>query len=178
MAKHIIESGEAPRHGILFDFPLHSEILPNLWLGGTDDHDTIADSQNEFDERSITKKDFDLVVTLYAWAQPVDWFVREIRYGFFDAGVEEFRDSFTVMLNLAADAHRAWKQGDRVLIRCQAGINRSSLIMALVLMKDGCSAEGAIALMRAKRSEYVLMNQAFEKLLLTIDKIGGIDASI
>ena len=176
MAKHTIESGQAPQHEILFDFPLHSEILPNLWLGGTNDNDTISEAQNEFDERSITKKDFDLVVTLYAWAQPVDWFVREIRYGFFDAGVDEFRDSFTVMFNIAADAHRAWKQGDRVLVRCQAGINRSGLIVALVLMKEGYSAEDAIALMRAKRSEYVLINKSFESLLLTIDKIGGIHA--
>lgn len=174
MAKFTV-TGEAPKYADAFDFPLHSEILPNLWLGGTDDSDTISDAQNEFDERSITKKDFDLVVTLYAWAQPVDWFVREIRYGFFDAGVDEFRDSFTVMFNLAADAHRAWKQGDRVLIRCQAGINRSGLIMALVLMKEGYSSTDAISLMRSKRSEYVLINRDFENLLHTIDKIGGID---
>lgn len=175
MAKFTVDSGEAPKHEVAFDFPLRSEILPNLWLGGTDDLDTISDAQNEYDERFITKKDFDLVVTLYAWAQPVDWFVREIRYGFFDAGVDEFRDSFTVMFNLAADAHRAWKQGDRVLIRCQAGINRSGLIMALVLMKEGYSSADAISLMRSKRSEYVLINKDFENLLHTIDKIGGID---
>lgn len=37
-----------------------------------------------------------------------------------------------------------------MLIRCQAGMNRSSLVTDLVLMKDGLSADEAIALIRQK----------------------------
>jgi protein-tyrosine phosphatase len=177
MAK-VVNEGVAPDHGFKFSFPLWSHILPNLWLGGTDDHDTIENPQDEYAERFITKKDFDFVVTLYAWAQPVDWFVREIRYGFYDSKIEDFKDGFDVLYDIASQAHTAWKSGSRVLIRCQAGINRSGLIMAIVLMKEGYSAADAIALMREKRSEYVLMNEEFEDLLLKLDEVGGIDAYI
>ena len=61
--------------------------------------------------------------------------------------------------------HAQWKTGDRVLIRCQAGMNRSSLVTALVLMKDGLSADEAIALIRTQRSEYCLRNQHFIEYL-------------
>lgn len=54
-----------------------------------------------------------------------------------------------------------WKAGKRVLIGCQAGMNRSSLVTCLVLMRDGWSATDAIALIRDKRSDCVLSNQHF-----------------
>ena len=59
-----------------------------------------------------------------------------------------------------------WKDGKKVLIRCQAGINRSSFVMAFVLMREGYTAEEAISLMREKRSSWVLMNKSFEEFLL------------
>ena len=73
------------------------------------------------------------------------------------------------METLANQAHKDWKSGKRVLIRCQAGLNRSGLVTALVLIKDGYSAKDAIALMRDKRSKDVLMNPLFEEWLLSKD---------
>jgi hypothetical protein len=58
----------APVHDINWDFPLWSEILPGLFLGGTDDDDTIEDAANINTPRNITKDNFDTVVTLYAFA--------------------------------------------------------------------------------------------------------------
>jgi protein-tyrosine phosphatase len=46
-------------------------------------------------------------------------------------------------------------------VRCQAGINRSGLVVALMLMRDGLSAEDAITLIRSKRSQYALDNAYF-----------------
>lgn len=160
---------EAPEHNIAeWDFPLWSEILPGLWLGGTDDEDTIDFEANPYSTREITKKDFDTVVTLYAWARPVDWMVTEVRYGVYDSDIEHMDLG---QLNEAVDfAHRMWKSGKRVLIRCQAGINRSSLTMGLLLIKEGFTARAAIDLMRDKRSQYVLLNRDFEKFLLEMDK--------
>jgi protein-tyrosine phosphatase len=66
---------------------------------------------------------------------------------------------------LVSTAHRDWKSGKKVLIRCQAGINRSGLIMALVLIRDGMNPEDAIELMRTKRARSVLRNQTFENWL-------------
>ena len=54
-----------------------------------------------------------------------------------------------------------------MLIRCQAGANRSGLITAIVLMKDGMSAEVAIAKVRAER-KFALSNSDFVKFLLEI----------
>ena len=57
MAK-LIETNEgyAPVHQIdNWDFPLHSEILPGLWVGGTDDFDTIEQSLVYVEERSKTR---------------------------------------------------------------------------------------------------------------------------
>lgn len=150
----------APVHDIDWDFPLWSEILPGLFLGGTDDDDTIEDASNIHTSRTITKDHFDTVVTLYAWANPVDWFVQELRYGFYDSGLEGNAD-YDSLHEAAEFAYKAWKSGKRVLIRCQAGINRSSLTMGLVLMLDGYPAAAAIELMRSKRSNAVLLNDDF-----------------
>ena len=78
----------APRYEIELPDDLWSEVLPNLWQGGTDDDDTIW----ELDRRSvadITKKDFDSVYTAYAWANPCDWLVKEVRYPFYDGNMAD-----------------------------------------------------------------------------------------
>ena len=157
------ESGVAPQHLIDWDFPLWSEILSGLWLGGTDDFDTIEYEVNTWGPRDITKKDFDVVVTLYAWAQPVDWFVEEVRYGFYDDNSNTFDEA--ALMRAAKYAHEQWKSGKKVLVRCQAGINRSGLTMGIVLMLEGFTADQAIEMMRTKRSKAVLINDSFERYL-------------
>ena len=62
-----------------------------------------------------------------------------------------------------------WKAGKRVLIRCQAGINRSSLVAALLLIRDGYSARRAIDQLRRTRGGAVLANQHFNDWLLQVD---------
>jgi len=151
----------APRFDIPYPTELWSEVLPNLYQGGTDDEDI----HNQFEKPMITKKDFDTVVTAYAWANPVDWFVKEIRFCFYDSTVEGNFDPKELM-PIVESAHYDWKNGKRVLIRCQAGLNRSGLITALILMRDGYTAEEAIQLLRKTRSGWVLFNGRFEKWLL------------
>ena len=166
MARAEIEEtlGAAPQHEIDWDFPLWSEILEGLWLGGTDDFDTIDYEANIYGgPREITKSEFDTVVTLYAWARPVDWFVEEMRYGFYDDDSSHFGKKS--LMRAAQFAHESWKSGKKVLVRCQAGINRSGLVMGIVLMLEGYSADEAINLMRTKRSSAVLINRSFEKYL-------------
>jgi protein-tyrosine phosphatase len=50
-------------------------------------------------------------------------------------------------------------------VRCQAGINRSGLVVALILMREGMSTEDAIALIRKRRSKYALDNAHFVEYL-------------
>lgn len=146
---------------------LWSEMLPGLWQGGTADFDVVDAFWKRGRKAAITPADFDTVITLYASARPVDWFVREFRYGFWDSHDEDDLEAVdrSDLFDLVRTAHTDWKRGKRVLIRCQAGWNRSGLVMALVLIREGWSAADAIRLMRAQRSEYVLCNRTFVEWL-------------
>lgn len=141
-----------------------SEILPGLWQGGTDDEDTMA---HHVAEPVITSEHFDTVVTLHAWSNPVDWHVREIRQAFHDGGVEEL--NVDDLWFLARQVFAEWKQGRRVLVRCLSGLNRSGLVLGMVLLLEGLSAEQAIALMRERRHRHALCNPDFEAWLLGVD---------
>ena len=137
-------------------FELHTEILPRLWQGGTAERDQLHNSKHF----STATKDqpFTSVVTLDAQSQPVKWGVKEYRFGIEDGPIE--REQIKDILKAADWAYEQWKTKETVLIRCQAGANRSGLIMALVLMKDGWSAQKAIDHIRLRRS-FALSNSAF-----------------
>ena len=60
--------------------PAPTEILPGLWQGGTSESSLIGRPSKPDHYRG--KRPFDLIVTLYADAQPAPWGVEEIRYGF------------------------------------------------------------------------------------------------
>jgi protein-tyrosine phosphatase len=53
----------------------------------------------------------------------------------------------------------------KVLVRCQAGINRSGLVVALAMLRMGWTADAAIARIREVRSPYALFNQSFTRYL-------------
>ena len=59
----------------------------------------------------------------------------------------------------------ACRETGPVLVHCQAGLNRSSLVVARALMLAGKSAEDAISTLREKRSPACLCNHAFEEYL-------------
>jgi hypothetical protein len=135
---------------------LWSEILPGLWMGGTADSD-VEGGRNP--EGKITGEHFNTVVTLYASANPVGWYVKELRLGFYDH--EEVDVDANDLHQVVQAAHEDWKAGRKVLIRCQAGLNRSGLVTALVLARDGMPIDDAIDLLRQKRSPAALCNPEF-----------------
>jgi hypothetical protein len=142
--------------------PLYSEILPGLFLGGVALGDTIFESQG-FD---IVRTDlpFDSIVTLWDAIRPADWKVQEFRYGIPDAKIEDFDlKRFKQLVNWG---YAQWKSGDRVLVRCGQGYNRSGLVMALILVKEGLSAETAVMIIRGKRGERALNNKNYETWLM------------
>lgn len=146
-----------------FGFELWSEVLPGLWQGGTDDSDWIDSGRNR---GQVNKRNFDSVFTFFGAANPADYGVHETRFAFYDGDMSDF-DVTADLLPIVEQAHAEWKAGKRVLVRCQAGLNRSGLVMALVLMRDGYSAEDAIAKIRDQRGERALCNTIFENWLLT-----------
>lgn len=137
------------------------QILPRLYQGGTEDDHVVGEAIPADHYRG--ERPFDLIVTLYADSQPAPWGVEEIRFGFPDGNLTE--SVIERVLRIALTAHDRWIAGERVLIRCQAGVNRSGLVTALVLMLQGMSAEEAIALLRERRSPVVLSNSYFERFL-------------
>ena len=129
------------------EVPLSSEILPGLWMGGTDDLDLVNRAGRL--PSASDPKDFDAVVTLSAYSKPVGWYVHEFRYCIPDASLD---DEHAEELEKIADwAYLQWKSGKQVLVRCQAGMNRSGLVTALILMRDRMKPKAAIALIRSKR---------------------------
>ena len=164
---------KAPDWGINYGInELWTEVAPGLFVGGTADDDTVDVARDRigfgrrFDiaDAEITREEFDAVVTMYAFARPVDWGVEELRWGIYDGHqslpLEEMQET-------VAWAHRRWKQGKRVLVRCQAGLNRSSLIAALVLVRDGMTPHDAIMKIRRTRSEQALFNTAFTRFIIS-----------
>lgn len=151
-------------NGIVTD--LYSEILPNLYMGGTADDDVIDVAKPLRNLNEV--QEFDSVVTAYSWAQPMSWYVHENRFGFADGPL----DATTIQKveELAEWLHGEWKRGNRCLIRCQAGKNRSGLIVARVLMRDGYQAFQAIQLIRERRSPNALCNADFVRWLHTKDR--------
>ena len=148
---------------------LWSEVLPGLWQGGTDDYDVIgAPTDHNLNgiagmiggPTRVTRTHFDSVVTLYARANAASWNVKEIRFGFSDGDMTDF-DPESDLGFAVCEAHADWKAGKRVLVRCQAGLNRSGLITALVLIRDGLAPADAIELIREKRGAAALFNNTF-----------------
>lgn len=141
---------------------LYSEIAPNLFMGGTDDNDVIHFPQQSYAPRKDLP--FDSIVTMYAWARPADWRVQEFRYGIPDASISDI--DLRRLKQAVEWGYQQWMDGDRVLVRCQAGLNRSGLVTALIMIKSGLDAGVVINLLRDRRSEYALCNGEYEHWLI------------
>jgi len=141
---------------------LYSMIAPNLFQGGTDDLDVIHLAQTN--TRPRVDLPFDAIVTMYAWARPADWNIQEFRYGVPDASISDI--DLNRLRQAVEFGYDRWKAGDRVLVRCQAGLNRSGLVLALILIKDGLTPQEAINRIRENRGSDALFNADFHDWLL------------
>ena len=142
---------------------LYSEIAPNLFMGGTDDADVIHRTA----PHNTARKDlpFDAIVTMYAWARPADWKVQEFRYGIYDSAITEI--DLDRLKQAVEFGYNRWLSGDRLLVRCQAGLNRSGLVTALIMMSTGLDAETAIEQIRKNRGEDALFNNHYVEWLMS-----------
>jgi len=145
----------------MYPSKLFTEISPNLFMGGTEDSDVIHYPQ--LNKAARVDLPFDSIITMYAWARPADWRVQEFRYGIPDARIKDI--DLRRLKQAVEFGYNQWLSGDRVLVRCQAGLNRSGLVTALILMSTGLDAETAIDLIRTNRGEHALCNSEYEAWL-------------
>lgn len=137
--------------GRYIDIPLISHVKDNLYVGGCIQGVDVGDF-------------FSHVFSLYKWEQYAmsvdtkyqEWTMYDSHNGLDIETVEEA----AALVQTALDA------GGNVLVHCQAGINRSNLVAATVLMNQGLTAQEAIDLLREQRSPLVLANKTFERHLL------------
>lgn len=140
----------------------YHEILPRLFLGG-----------HLWAERALTKDSrhssvstdpsWDYVVSAYASKAPASWPQCDQRLVLFEDTEDGLGDETWGRIRSVVDQIvLRWRQGQKVLVRCQAGYNRSGMIMSLVLMRLGMTADKAIHQARWRRGRDVLVNRVFE----------------
>jgi protein-tyrosine phosphatase len=137
-------------HGLLpFDVPFISEIVPDLWLGGCEDGLVLPDFIAH-------------LVSLYPWESYV------VNHDLDSSLVVRMYDSVDQAF-AQVDGIAAWvnvcRQAGPTLVHCQAGLNRSSLIVTRALVLGGLPVDDAITLVREKRSPVCLCNPSFERWL-------------
>jgi protein-tyrosine phosphatase len=132
-------------------------------MGGTADEDVIH--QAVAYNKARTDLPFDAIITMYAWANPADWRVQEFRYGIYDSAIADI--DLDRLKQAVEFGYNRWLSGDRVLVRCQAGLNRSGLVTALIMMSTGLDAETAIEQIRKNRAEIALFNNNYVEWLMS-----------
>lgn len=120
-----------------------NEIRPGLWMGGMPKH---------LPDHIVAV--VDCCGGMYA-IPPHVIYVRAM-----------FEDSTThipdrAWLESIADTVLALSRLGPVLVHCQAGLNRSGIVVALALMRDGMSSNEAVALIRRQRDATCLCNSSF-----------------
>lgn len=137
-----------------FDVPFITPIADNLWHGGCTTGLVLPDEIVH-------------VVSLYPWEQyTVHQHIRSVlsvvMYDSLEQGVDQI-DGIAAWVNTC-------RADGPTLVHCQAGLNRSSLVVARALMfSDGLTGDQAVELLREKRSPAVLCNRAFEQHIRSSD---------
>lgn len=141
--------GQTYHGGIKFDVPFITQVAENLWQGGCTNG-------------LILPTHINYVMSLYPWERyTINHKVRGELY------IRMYDDPNQALDQVEQMAHQvnAWRKRGQVLVHCQAGLNRSSLVVARALMLDGLTADEAITLLRENRSPACLCNRAFEAYL-------------
>ena len=128
--------------------PFMTQVTDNLWQGGV--------------EPGLILPDFvDFTLSLFPWTEYE--FEHELKERVTVEMYDSEEQTFDQVAELADWVNRRRQEGT-VLVNCQAGLNRSSLVIATALIASGEVRTGqeAIDLIRARRDPACLCNPAFE----------------
>lgn len=127
--------------------PLFTQLDDTLWVGGC--------------PVSALPKHFKYVVDVYTNEYYLNTHAARLACTLWDSHV---LPDTSVIVTLAKTVNLFRKAGP-TLVHCQAGLNRSNLIVAQALILEGMDPVSAIEFLRTKRSREVLCNTVFEKYL-------------
>lgn len=131
---------------------LANEILPNLWMGGCH-------------EGASLPHDFGFVLSAYPWERyAIGPNTDRLQVRLYDSNEPpnmRLIEALAIIVNQQRDVRK-------VLVHCQAGLNRSGLIVATALVRDALEPDHAIRLLRERRSKYVLCNPTFEAVVRSL----------
>lgn len=150
--------GYTVHKGLSFDVPFVSEIAENLWQGGCTNG-------------LVLPQNIKHLVSLYPWEaystqHELETNLAVRMYDSLDQATDQ-------ILDIARWVNSCRKTGP-VLVHCQAGLNRSSLVAGTALVMNGeVTGRQAVKLLREKRSPACLCNQAFEDWLVSQKKRTG-----
>lgn len=137
-----------------FDVPYISQVTGNLYQGGCRNLLTLPDN-------------IEHLVSLYPWEQydvghDLDSRLEVRMYDSTNNGPD------MAEVERIADWVNACRRQGPTLVHCQAGLNRSGLVAAIALLRDGegRTPQEVITLLRDSRSPAVLCNPTFEKMVL------------
>lgn len=137
-----------------------SEVVGGLFVGGHDHRPEQDGPRLDV----VVADEFDLVISLYERDScgPADGVLHVyLRLPDGHLTPRELRDVRT----LADWAAEAVRDGRRVLCRCQAGLNRSSLVAALAMVRLGYQPDAAVEQIRLRRSPHALFNEHFQRYI-------------
>lgn len=141
-----------------------TELLERLFLGGTPRTDVVVQPGAIASpwQPSVHRGLFDACITMTPISGPAGSGVLELRVPLNDRDGEILdTDRLRDAVEWVVSRHHA---GDRVLVRCHAGLNRSGLIAvpAMTWIDPDISFDAALAIARTKRHELVLCRPEFE----------------
>jgi protein-tyrosine phosphatase len=136
------------------DFPLTSvtDLGNGLWIGGTTEGTRFFDN--------VILESFDHIYNLYI---PEDK-TNITNFCFEDSDMSHV--DLDQLLKVINSIENRLINKEKVLVRCQVGLNRSALVCSLVLIKMGLSPKNSIDLIRNKRSKLVLYNKTYERWII------------
>jgi protein-tyrosine phosphatase len=154
----IVFSGETQTGFISVDMPFISHIYGNFYQGGVE-------------EGVHLPLHIEYVISLYRSEKYR--ILHQLKAHKSYSMLDSLGQPLTQVDEIARKAYEYGQLG-HVLIHCQAGLNRSGLVMSRVLQMSGLTAEESVAMIREKRSPYCLINKHFEDWTLAtpIDRAG------
>jgi protein-tyrosine phosphatase len=135
---------------VYFDMPIISHVWQNFYVGGVEDY-------------VVLPKHFRNVFQLFP-LQTYEVNHEPVSHWKFDLD-DSIKQDLSEVDEIARLVVEAGETGDTI-VHCQAGMNRSCLVMSRVLQMEGFTPRESVDMIREKRTPWALCNPAFERWTL------------